>query len=90
MLEKLNGKENVILMGDFNFRPDTPQYQPTTSAHNDAWLISRLGDNPSQGTDPPDRIDHLFISHGIKVTDSRYIPDPTSDHPLMWTSFSME
>jgi endonuclease/exonuclease/phosphatase family metal-dependent hydrolase len=88
ILGMLRGKENVILIGDFNFRPDTPQYQLTTSLLEDAWLIRWPGGDLNQGIDPLDRIDHTFISPGISVTDSRYIPDPVSDHPLMWTTIS--
>lgn len=86
ILEVIDGQENVILIGDFNFRPDTPQYKMTTTLLDDAWLTRWPAGDPSQGIDPLDRIDHTFISPGIKVTDSRYIPDPASDHPLMWTT----
>jgi endonuclease/exonuclease/phosphatase family metal-dependent hydrolase len=38
ILTETAGLENVILMGDFNFRPDTEQYQHTVALLDDAWL----------------------------------------------------
>ena len=39
VLQLVQGKENVLLMGDFNFRPDTDQYRLTTAMLNEAWLL---------------------------------------------------
>ena len=38
-MDVIAGKENIILMGDFNFRPDTVQYQLTTRTLADSWLL---------------------------------------------------
>jgi endonuclease/exonuclease/phosphatase family metal-dependent hydrolase len=82
----VQGKEYVIAMGDFNFRPGTDQYRLTTELLDDSWLLRWPQGNDSQGVDPADRIDHIFVSPGTNVLDSRYLPDPQSDHPAMTTT----
>ncbi len=85
ILQQVQGKENVILMGDFNFRPDTDQYRMTTAMLDDSWLQKWPGGNEGQGIDPARRIDHIFLSPGTEVADSEYLPGPQSDHPAMTT-----
>jgi endonuclease/exonuclease/phosphatase family metal-dependent hydrolase len=88
VLEVLDGKENVILIGDFNFRPYEEQYAITTEILVDAWIVRWPGGDLNQGIDPMERIDHTFLTPGMTVIDSEYIPDPASDHPAMWTVIS--
>jgi endonuclease/exonuclease/phosphatase family metal-dependent hydrolase len=79
ILGRLEGKSNIILMGDFNFRSDTEQYRLTTRILNDSWQLN----SPSavdQG-----RIDHIFLSPGTEVIDSRYLESNDSDHPALKT-----
>jgi endonuclease/exonuclease/phosphatase family metal-dependent hydrolase len=83
LLEILAGKQNVIAMGDFNFRPDTEQYQLTIETLDDAYLkcqIQKAGD----GFDFSDSIDHIFVSAEVLVTEVEYILSPASDHPAMF------
>jgi len=88
ILEVVEGVENVILIGDFNFRPDSEQYSLTTQTLDDAWLFRWPGGVTDQGIDPLDRIDHTFLTPGTTVDESTYNPDPASDHPYMWTVIS--
>jgi endonuclease/exonuclease/phosphatase family metal-dependent hydrolase len=85
LLETLAGRENVILMGDFNFRPDTDQYRLTTATLDDSWLLKWSPDTDNRGIDPATRIDHIFTSPGTIVVDSEYLVSPHSDHPAMMT-----
>jgi endonuclease/exonuclease/phosphatase family metal-dependent hydrolase len=85
ILQELAGEPDVILMGDFNFRPDTDQYRLTTGALNDSWLLVWPQGNDGQGIDPARRIDHIFVSPDTRVLDSQYLPAPESDHPAMFT-----
>jgi endonuclease/exonuclease/phosphatase family metal-dependent hydrolase len=85
ILREVARKENVILMGDFNFRPDTKQYRRTTAVLADSWLLKWPQGTESQGVDPAETIDHIFVSPGTKVIDSHYLPGPQSDHPAMTT-----
>jgi endonuclease/exonuclease/phosphatase family metal-dependent hydrolase len=81
ILHEVEGLENVILMGDFNFRPDTDQYRITTDLLEDAWLLKWPGGINDQGLDPNRRIDHVFVSPGTPILDARYLLSPASDHP---------
>lgn len=85
ILQVVRNKQNVVLIGDFNFRPDTGQYETTTEILEDAWIVRWPGGNSDQGVDPMDRIDHTFLTPGIRVEESEYITYPASDHPAMWT-----
>lgn len=84
LLEVLAGQSNVILMGDFNFRPDSEQYALTTSSFLDAWLLRWPQGVDDQGNQPDRRIDHFFVSAGIEALDVRYIESQASDHPLVF------
>jgi endonuclease/exonuclease/phosphatase family metal-dependent hydrolase len=83
VMQVVQGKENVILMGDFNFRPDEEPYHLTTATLRDSWLLVWPQGNPAQGVDALDRIDHIFVSPATKVLDSQYLVSPASDHPAM-------
>jgi endonuclease/exonuclease/phosphatase family metal-dependent hydrolase len=81
-------EEKVILMGDFNFRPGSEQYQLATGGLVDAWSLRWPDGDPNQAIDPADRIDHVFLSPGIDVLESTYITEPESDHPALVTEIN--
>jgi endonuclease/exonuclease/phosphatase family metal-dependent hydrolase len=81
ILQETAGRENVVLVGDFNFRPDTEQYRLTDMQLDDAWLLRWPSGSDDQGLDPSRRIDHVFVSPGTQVADARYILSLASDHP---------
>ena len=83
VLQAVGDKDDVIVMGDFNFRPDTDQYQLTTSRLDDAWLVRWPSGVDDQGFNPDRRIDHIFVSPGFVIDDIRFITDPQSDHPAL-------
>ncbi|RPI52452.1 MAG: hypothetical protein EHM56_08400, partial [Chloroflexi bacterium] len=88
VLEEVRGKENVILMGDLNFRPGTEQYRLTAGMLADSWLVRWPQGTESQGIDPARRIDHILVSPGTNVVESRYLAGPQSDHPAMMTAIA--
>jgi endonuclease/exonuclease/phosphatase family metal-dependent hydrolase len=90
IMQVVTGKENVVLMGDFNFRPGTEQYALTTAVFDDAWLRRWPDGVDDQGVTPPKRIDHIFISPSIQVEDSRFIHSPASDHPAVTALLRLE
>jgi len=83
VLQEAAGKENVILMGDFNFRPDSAQYQRTREVLEDAWLLRWPEGVDGQGRSFSRRIDHVFVSPGTAVVDAQYMTEPESDHPAL-------
>jgi endonuclease/exonuclease/phosphatase family metal-dependent hydrolase len=88
VLEVLEGVNNIIAVGDFNFRPDTEQYQLTTSILEDAYLKSE-GRKEVDQFDLSQRIDHIFVSPEVTVTEAEYILSPHSDHPAMFAVISL-
>jgi endonuclease/exonuclease/phosphatase family metal-dependent hydrolase len=86
LLAMVQGMEDLIVMGDFNYRPDSEQYEITTEVLEDSWLVRWPGGAADQGIDPARRIDHIFVSPGTRVLDSRCVAGPQSDHPAMATT----
>lgn len=83
LLQVVQGVPDVIAMGDFNFRPDTQQYQITRQVLDDAWLLKWPTGVDDQGVNPLRRIDHVFVSPGMQITGVWYLAGPASDHPAM-------
>ncbi len=87
ILKEVKGKENVILIGDFNFKPDTQQYSITTEVLSDSWLKKWPSGEDDNGINPEvhgyGRIDHIFLSPELKVFDSRFLHSHHSDHPAL-------
>ncbi|HAL15845.1 MAG TPA: hypothetical protein DCP32_03555 [Anaerolineaceae bacterium] len=79
VLQELAGKQNIIAMGDFNFRSTSEQYALTDQVLDSAWVLA--GSPLTAGLDPERLIDHIFVSPGTKVKSAEYIVSPMSDHP---------
>ena len=89
ILSEVIMNDNIILMGDFNFRPDSAQYNLTTSILNDSWILkwnSWLDDNNYNASR---KIDHIFVSPGMTIIDTRIVESKASDHPLVWATISI-
>lgn len=83
LLEAARGHQNIIIMGDFNFAPDAPQYAAATGVLVDAWRRRWPADVDDHGVKPSDRIDHVFTSPSLAVEDARYLFTGASDHPAV-------
>ncbi|MHA1451103.1 MAG: endonuclease/exonuclease/phosphatase family protein [Candidatus Hodarchaeales archaeon] len=89
VLKLAEGKSNVIFLGDFNFRPLSSPYNLTTAVLNDSWLVKwPTGIQPGVEFNASRRIDHIFVSPSLNVTDSRFIVCDESDHPALWTEIN--
>jgi endonuclease/exonuclease/phosphatase family metal-dependent hydrolase len=86
VLTRIQGLDNVITMGDFNFPPTTDQYALMTKTLSDSWLVKNPNGKVISGADTQSRIDFIFISPGLPVLNSDYIPGPASDHPALYTT----
>ena len=75
--------ERTVAMGDFNFRPDSPQYALTTQVLQDAWTVRWPDWRDDLGQKPDTKIDHIFISSDLTVVDAQYVPKGPSDHPAV-------
>ncbi|MBA3889612.1 MAG: endonuclease/exonuclease/phosphatase family protein [Gemmatimonadaceae bacterium] len=72
----------LILGGDLNARPSSPELQPLTEAGlRDAWIACGQGEGFSFPATAPDRrIDYLFLDSGFDCQRARVLPDEASDH----------
>ena len=81
VLEILEGRENVIAMGDFNFRPGSEQYALTTAQYEDAWEVANVQEQETPALNPGRKIDHIFITPEMPVVRGYFIAPGPSDHP---------
>jgi endonuclease/exonuclease/phosphatase family metal-dependent hydrolase len=83
VLQQVDGKSNVIAMGDYNFRSDTAQFALTMEALQDAWMLAWPEGVDGQGMGHEDRIDHVFVSTGTSIAEAQYLVSKESDHPAL-------
>jgi endonuclease/exonuclease/phosphatase family metal-dependent hydrolase len=81
-LQLIEGQENVIAMGDYNFRPYEEQYSRVTALLEDVFSITTQTEVP-EDFDFEERIDHVFVSPGMQVNLAQYLAEPESDHPAL-------
>ena len=84
LMERINGKTNVISLGDFNWREDSIYYNMSVAVLQDVWLVKWPTGVDDNGLDESDRIEHIFVSNTFTVLDAGFIEDPQSDHPAQW------
>ncbi len=92
LLKHLTSKA-TILMGDFNSLPNSAEIKliekklknSDPKAKEKTWK-ARSRENPKVKLNPKYRIDYIFVSPDIKVSDFKVIKDYSSDHfPIMAT-----
>jgi endonuclease/exonuclease/phosphatase family metal-dependent hydrolase len=83
LLELMRDQENVIAMGDFNFRYYEEQYDITVVEYDDAYIHAAEKEIPAD-FDVDDRIDHVFVTPGTSVAYLEYLTQPESDHPALF------
>jgi len=90
MLNLASPKENVILLGDFNWRENTVYYSMINVTYLDTWRTRWPTGIDDEGLVMTSTIDHIFVSNTFTVIDARYIPNPESqtDHPAYWAEIS--
>lgn len=82
MLEIMgNGKHPVILAGDMNASPDSPEIGRLSEELTDTFQVAGKGDGFTYPVpDPVRRIDYIFVSGGIQTLSSGVITRRGSDH----------
>lgn len=81
ILHRVRGRNQVILMGDFNFERDSEQYAVTTALlHDSRQIAENKEDEPEGGKQV---VDHIFVSAGIRVTGYKHTGGNNSDHPAV-------
>jgi len=92
LLARAAGQPQVIAMGDYNLRSYEEAYKVIDGVYKNAWTS-----NYPTGIDPngldmsgENRIDHIFVSPALKVSDPVYLlpPESGTDHPVHWATIS--
>ena len=100
LLTVTDSKANVVLMGDFNFEPNTEQYNITVAQLYDCWELvynsnpvnAVVDPNlPGERIIPDERIDHVFVSSELNTSVSyiHYTGGYESDHPAVYTTIDL-
>ncbi|NHJ01841.1 MAG: hypothetical protein EAX86_06830 [Candidatus Heimdallarchaeota archaeon] len=76
-------------MGDFNFRPYSTQYNLTTAILNDSWTLKWPSWIDDQNYNGSREIDHIFVSFGTIIINTRIIESSASDHPAVWAEITI-
>jgi endonuclease/exonuclease/phosphatase family metal-dependent hydrolase len=72
-----NTNPPVVLMGDFNTRPDDPLLTPFRAFAADKKALTQ-----------PDTVDYIF-TRGLNVLDSGVVSTNASDHPMIWATMTL-
>jgi endonuclease/exonuclease/phosphatase family metal-dependent hydrolase len=83
VLNLVDSSRPVVLLGDFNFRPESEQYRVVTDILNDGWAKRWPSGVQGNGYAPAKRIDYVFVSPAIGIRDARDIANEESDHPAL-------
>jgi len=90
VLDRSEGKEKVLFIGDFNFREGSDAYGNVTTQLVDAWVDQWPTRVDDTGLNASRRIDHLFVSPDFTIDECRYDDweETQSDHPAGWVEVS--
>jgi endonuclease/exonuclease/phosphatase family metal-dependent hydrolase len=93
LLERSQGKPNVIALGDYNLRDYEEAYQLINSVMTNVWT-SVYPDEIGGGVDMSgeNRIDHIFLSSDLRARNPVYVlpPESATDHPVHWTEVAWD
>ncbi len=73
--------ESVVMMGDLNAVPGTPEIETLVDRLIDAWVAAGVGDGSTYPTEDPDRrIDYVLTSGDVVVRTAAVVTSDSSDH----------
>lgn len=73
--------ESVVLLGDLNARPDTPEIQTLVDELIDTWEEAGVGDGHTYPVEDPNaRIDYVLTSRDVVTRTAAVVTTDASDH----------
>lgn len=73
--------ESVVLLGDLNATPDSPEIDSLTDDLVDAWVTAGVGDGYTYDADTPHaRIDYVMSSGDVVARTAAVVPTDAADH----------
>jgi endonuclease/exonuclease/phosphatase family metal-dependent hydrolase len=90
VLASAANKENVLFIGDMNFRQYSEPYNITTDVLVDAWLKMWPTAVDDNGLNASRRVDHIFVDPDLNIDRCEYIDwiEVESDHPACTATIS--
>jgi endonuclease/exonuclease/phosphatase family metal-dependent hydrolase len=92
LVQRAAESQDVIAIGDYNLRGWEDPYILIDEALKNAWMdVYPTGiDDDGLDMSGENRIDHIFVSPHLNVSDPIYIlpPDSWTDHPVHWAQIS--
>lgn len=92
LLQRAASQARVISIGDYNLRSNEAPYQLINKNYKNAWIDVYPAGISTDGIDMSgeNRIDHIFVSPQLHVSDPVYLlpPDSHTDHPAHWATIS--
>ena len=90
VLDRAVDKENVLFIGDMNFRQYSEPYNITTDVLVDAWLKMWPTAVDDNGLNASRRVDHIFVDPDLNIDSCEYIDweEVESDHPACSATIS--
>jgi endonuclease/exonuclease/phosphatase family metal-dependent hydrolase len=74
-------EDSVVLVGDLNARPDTPEIAAITEQLRDAWVAAGIGEGYTYpAEDPAARIDYVLTSADVVARAAAVVTSDASDH----------
>ena len=74
-------KESVVLLGDLNATPDTPEIAGLTDRLVDAWVTAGVGDGFTfDAATPHARIDYVMSSGDVVARTAAVVTTDAADH----------
>ena len=81
---------SVVLLGDLNAAPDTPEVAALVDQLTDAWVSAGVGDgNTFSSQTPTSRIDYVLTSHDVTTRTAAVIASDASDHRPVVASLTL-
>lgn len=94
LLKRADKSNDVIAIGDYNLRGWEVPYLLIDEFYKNAWMDVYPSGISDDGLDMSgeNRIDHIFVSPHLKVSNPVYIlpPESGTDHPAHWTEIAWE
>ena len=81
---------NVVLLGDLNAEPGSPEVGLLAGRLTDAWAAAGTGDGYTYSvSDPHKRVDYVFSSDGLAARTAMVVDSDASDHRPVVATFAL-
>ena len=84
VLQKLHGRDPLLLLGELNFSPRNEAHQRTTAQLADAWLTRWPNGVSEAGQSNLTAVTHAFVSPSLTVNEMSYLTETGFVYPALY------